>query len=115
MKLLTSMFLLYFSLIVKANEFYIGGNLRDYCRNCIDSITVTANSACASCLHDISSMHYVFVELGHIESMWCVKPEITIKQLTDSTLNYIRENPDSLNKYSTNLIADSLAKNYPCN
>ena len=43
------------------------------------------------------------------------KPEITIKQLTDSTLNYIRENPDSLNKYSTNLIADSLAKNYPCN
>ena len=47
--------------------------------------------------------------------MWCVKPEITIKQLTDSTLNYIRENPDSLNKYSTNLIADSLAKNYPCN
>ena len=107
MKLLTSMFLLYFSLIVKANEFYIGGNLQDYCRNCIDSITVTANSACASCLHDISSMHYVFVELGHIESMWCVKPEITIKQLTDSTLNYIRENPTEFDNLMNHCSEDS--------
>ncbi len=115
MKLIISIIFLYFPVLVSAERFYMGKNLLDYCDNCVNSINVTASSACASCLSDIILIQKIHVKSGMMEPKACIESEINIRQLSLATKEYIWKNPDSLKKYSPDLIADSLERNYPCN
>ena len=97
-----------------ADNFYMGRELLKHCENCVHSTHISNINVCAYCINNISMMHDAFVDWGFMEPKWCLASEITFRELTTTAMMFIRENPDSIHQYSTNLIADSLAKNYPC-
>ena len=103
-----------YSYAAHSENFYTGRELLEHCENCINSANVSSVNACAYCFSNMSTMHDAFVYWGFMEPKWCLASDITFKELTKKTIAFIHQNPSSLHQYSTNLIADSLTKNYPC-
>jgi len=114
MRIFLAMIFFYSYFPANAENFYTGKELLKHCENCIHSANVSSVSACAYCISNISIMHDLFVDWDYMEPKWCLAPEVTFKELTKKIMTFIYENPDSLRQYSTSLVANSLAKNYPC-
>ena len=115
MRFLTIIIFFYLWLPVNAESFYTGKELLKHCENCVNSVNASNVNACVHCISNISVMHDVFVDWGFMEPRWCLDSEVTFRELTKKTMRFIYDNPNSQSQYSTNLIANSLAENYPCN
>jgi len=96
-------------------NFFTGRELLEHCENCVNSVNVSSINACVYCVSNMSMMHDAFVYWEIMEPQWCLVSDITFKEITMKTMTFIHQNPSGLHQYSTNLIADSLAENYPCN
>ena len=98
----------------QTENFFTGRELLEHCDNCAKSVNVSSVNACLYCISNISMIHDAFVDWEFLEPKWCLASDVTFRELTKKTMSFIRQSPNGLHKYSTNLIADSLAKNYPC-
>jgi len=114
MRLFTVIILFILSLPIYAEIFFTGGKLLEHCDSCVHSVNVSNISACAYCISDTSLIHDAFVERGLIEPKWCINSGITLKELTKTTIMFIRENPIAYRQFSTTSVANSFEKNYPC-